>query len=250
MSSLLDKVDALAGWTAATPGACNGGRAMATDDPDLLGWPVIRAHFEEDGVFVFRHVPTADVARIRDRVADWGGTLHEWRIFHASADRIAANRTPKDAPEGYEFTTEARPDEDTVTEVMSFLSARGLKPFTRRILSGDISPSSLVTARTQDGTLAAVAFGHFCFTPPSIWDGTAWSGLVAVEESARGTGLGRAVSDAAIDAMIGTHGARAVVEYATADNMPSRRMIEGSGLRMRDDILTCAATAGSTPYTR
>ena len=41
MSSLLDKVDALAGWTAATPGACNGGRAMATDDPDLLGWPVI-----------------------------------------------------------------------------------------------------------------------------------------------------------------------------------------------------------------
>jgi hypothetical protein len=61
---------------------------------------------------------------------------------------------------------------------------------------------------------------------------------VAADEAARGTGLGRAVRDAAIDAMPNRNGPGAIVESAAANNAASRRMIEGSGPARRDDVVT------------
>ncbi|MEL7150379.1 MAG: hypothetical protein AAGK71_06580 [Pseudomonadota bacterium] len=248
--ALLAKIDRLQDWIAATPGACNGGRAMATDDPDVLGWDVIAEHLKEDGVFVFRHMPPDMVPVIEARVSELDCALHQWNVFHATVEEVASRRSPKPTPADHTIATETKPDHETVQQATDFLASRGLRPFTPRVLAGDISASALVTARNTAGRLTAVAFGHMPFTAPSRWTGMGWCGLVAVDETARGTGLGRAVNDASIDAMLHSHGAGGVFEYAAADNTASRRMIEGSGLRLRDDLVTCAATAGSTPYTR
>lgn len=249
-NALLAKIDSLHDWIAATPGACNGGRAMATDDPDLLGWDVIAEHLKEDGVFVFRHISPDAVPGIAARVSKMECALHQWNVFHGTMEEVASRRTPKPAPAGYSIAVEAIPDSATVKQTSDFLASRGLRPFTPRVLAGEISSSALVTARDTEGRLIAVAFGHMPFTEPSQWTGMGWCGLVAVDETARGTGLGRTVNDASIDAMLHTHGALGVFEYAAADNAASRRMIEGSGLRLREDLVTCAATVGSTPYTR
>ena len=247
---LLDRIDALSGWFATTPGASNGGRVVGTDDPDRLGWDVIERHLREDGVVTFRHVPVSAVDDIAARVAAWGFTLHSWRVFHGAAAAIPTRRRPAPPQAGHVIAVETRPPDATVSEAMAFLRAHGIRPFTARILAGRSGPSVLATARSAEGALAAVAFGHFCFNAHSLWHGTAWCGLVAVNPAARKAGLGRAVNDAVVDAMIARHGAAAVVEYAAEDNLPSRRMIEGSGLVLRDNVVSCAATAGATRFTR
>jgi hypothetical protein len=53
-----------------------------------------------------------------------------------------------------------------------------------------------------------------------------------------------------IDAMLARPGIFGVVEYAAEDNLPSRRMIEGSGLTLRHDIVTCAVSRSGTRPTR
>ena len=53
-----------------------------------------------------------------------------------------------------------------------------------------------------------------------------------------------------IDAMFARPGISGVVEYAAEDNLPSRRMIEGSGLTLRHDFVTCAASRSGTRSTR
>lgn len=248
----LHKVDHLADWTARTPGACNGGRVMATDAYDRLGWESIDPHLEEDGVFVFRYVLVEDVPALEAAVAARGATLHIWSLFYGRAGEIAAARRPRrDLPVDICLSAEERPSPETVAEAMGFLSGQGIMPYTARNLAGEISPSTLVTARAgPDGPLRAVAFGHFASNRYSPWHRTAWCGLVAVAPEARGIGLGRAVNDAAIGAMIGPHGAEAVVEFAAPDNRASRAMIEGSGLVLREDILSCAATRGAARFTR
>ena len=246
----LDKIDSLLRWAEETPGACNGGRAVATDDPDRLGWNVIETRIHEDGVFVFRHLTADDVERVRARVSEWGYDLHTWRVFHGVAGEIAAHRRSSTAPAGYQIAIETNARDETVSEVSGFLKIHGIAPFTARNLSGHAAPSALVTARDADGTLRATAFGYFAFNRFSPWCGTAWCGLVAVDQSARGSGLGRAVNDVSIDTMVNQHGAIGVVEYAAEDNIPSRRMIEGSGLTLRDDIVTAAATTEGTRHTR
>ncbi|WP_157961708.1 GNAT family N-acetyltransferase [Acuticoccus kandeliae] len=244
---LLDKVDRLHEWTRLTPGACHAGRAIGTDDPDRLGWDIIEQHAQEDGIFVFRHVPAETQPEIAARVGAWGFGLHSWRIFHGTADEIRARRRPSPTPAGYRIAVEAGPE--PLAEVMDFLRRQGIAPLTVRTLSGEAGPVALVVARDEAGAIGATAFGYFGFNAHSPWHRTAWCGLVAVDEAARGAGLGRAVNDAAIEAML-AHGAEAIVEYAAEDNIPSRRMIEGSGLVMREDILTCGATRGGARHTR
>lgn len=248
--ALLDKVDTFVDWTNTTPGACLGGRAIATDDPDALGWDIIKDHLLQDGMFVFRHVPVAAEAALEAKVKPWGYGLSSWRVFYGSPSDISTSRQPRRSTTDFDLTCETNASANTIADVMSFLRAHGMKPFSGQCLSGLASPSALVTVRGSNNALQAVAFGHFCFNAHSKWHGTAWCGLVAVDEKCRGSGLGRAVNDAVIDAMIDQHGATAIVEYAAEDNMPSRRMIEGSGLSLRDDILTYAATRGGVRNTR
>ena len=41
-------------WMGATPGACNPGRCLGTDDPDRLGWDNIFEILGRDKIFAFR----------------------------------------------------------------------------------------------------------------------------------------------------------------------------------------------------
>jgi len=237
---LLAKVERHLGWVASTPGAAQGGRIMATDDPDRLGWDVIEEHLREDSLFVFRHIAVADLSGIEERLAAWGYGAHLWRVFHGTAAGLPARRRPVALPRSYRIDAASRPSAATVAAASEFLARHGVRPFARSLLSGQAGPSVLVTARNAGGALRGVAFGHFPFNAHSPWHRTAWCGLVAVAETARGSGLGRAVNDAAIDHMI-RKGAGSVVEYAAEDNHASRAMIEGSGLVLREDLINIAA---------
>jgi hypothetical protein len=246
---LAAKIEALADWVAATPGAAQGGRLMATDDPERLGWDRIEAHLREDGLFAFRHIPVTACAAIESRLAALGFGAHVWRAFHGTAAGIPARRRPAARPVGYRIAAERRPSAATVAAAASFLDAHGIRPFVPVLLRGRAGPSILVTARNADGRLRALAYGHFPFNAHSPWHRTAWCGLVAVDAAARGSGLGRAVNDAAVDAMLHGLGADGIVEYAAEDNEASCRMIEGSGLVLREDIVNLIASpAGAARF--
>jgi len=238
------KVDRLAGWIAETPGAAQGGRFMSSDDPVLLGWEVIETHAREDGVFSLRNID----AGLHDAAARWAGRwgmeCHTWQVFFAQGSDIAGARRRSRMADSVTATVSARPPPQDVAAAIAFMQANGVVAFSPRILLGRAGPSALATARDETGHLQGVAFGYFPCNRFSPWHRTAWCGLVAVAETARGAGVGRAVNDLVVDAMIETHGAESVVEFVGAYNTASRRMVEGSGLRFRPDVVTCGISTG------
>src|SRR5690349_5789508 len=77
-------------WMRQTPGACNAGRFMGTDDPDKLGWDRIFATLGYDGVFGFRMIKAESVPPIREQLADRGYRLDTWDVFMGTTDSLPA----------------------------------------------------------------------------------------------------------------------------------------------------------------
>lgn len=65
----------------------------------------------------------------------------------------------------------------------------------------------------------------------SPFSGAAWVGLIAVDPTLRGMGLGKQVDAICNLAAVDELGASATMEFVARDNIPSRAMLEGCGLR-------------------
>jgi len=241
-------------WMNTTPGACNPGRSLGTDDPDRFGWDKIFEVLERDKIFAFRLMRSDQVDQIAKMLSKHGYRLDLWDVFiadRAESERrtssILANGLPEGFAERPQLESAGHPD---TKRVQSFMVANGVVPFSGSMLTGAFGPVTTVVILDEQGEVAAAAHGYLPHNKFSPHHESAWGGLVAVSPDHRGKGLGKYVNARMVSNCFSGLGAKTVHELVTESNVPSRRMVEASGLQL-DLTLKCGgATTGTGRFTR
>ncbi|NGO63389.1 GNAT family N-acetyltransferase [Rhizobium daejeonense] len=248
-----------AAFISATPGACQAGRMMSCDDPDLLGWPQIDAFLARDGVCGFRLIPAETVDDLKARLAERDYRLDTWDVFLGTREAaLAASEAilARGLPEGLDDL--AGPDDpegaDTV-RIQSLMAGAGVVPFSGSLLTGAAGPALTVVIGKRgdkgDGDIVATAHGYLPHNAHSPFHRYAWGGLVAVAESERGKGLGKHVNARMVRGVFRDLGATHVYELVSATNTTSRRMVEACGLNIESGLVCGIATpSGGAHFTR
>lgn len=238
------KSDRLTPWIMRTPGACLTGRLMGTDDPDRLGWDVIRRHLAEDGAFSFRWIDAGGRARIGEELAGHCRSIFGWDGFCGAA----AELRPNVEPGGSEIRAEIARGTATA-ELQGFLAAQGITPLSAAVMEGRICRARSVLLRDATGVPVAGGFVGMLQNAHSPLHDCAWAGLIASAPDHRGQGLGRRVTGALVRIATEEFGAARVMGFAAADNAASRAMLEGCGLRPANRA-AYVATLSDARFTR
>jgi GNAT superfamily N-acetyltransferase len=224
-----------------TPGLCSQGRMLGTDDPSALEPGFIERKLDEYGIFGFRLVTRDALERYVRPLEAKGYRVDTWNVLMGdAADVLPRVRAIVETGPG-EGLAEGEPltdPEDARTlRVQTFMAAQGVAPFPGAMLV-DGPKRITVTLVDADGALAAAAhayMGHNSFSP---FRSAGWVGMVAVDPSRRGTGLGRYANARAALAALERMGADRVYELVGETNVASRRMVEACGLSLRPDLVS------------
>lgn len=238
-----------------TPGAVFAARMSGTDDPERLGWDRIGTILRDEGAITFRMIPVDACSEVERRLAQIGCAIAWWDVFEGSRDEIKTACGDVLARPREDLVTVGPPaagDGNFLARVQAFMAECGVAPFPAQVLSGSLRPAALaVLADPEDGSIAATAFAYFPYNRHSVYRITAWAGLVAVRDDLRNRGVGVRVNALALREAVNTHGAERVQEYARTSNVPSCRMIERCGLRLRPDVRSgIAQPIGTGSFTR
>lgn len=219
----------------ATAGLCQTGRMMACDDLDRIGWDVIDAWLDRDGICGFRLIPTDRTEELRSRLARRDFRFDSWDVFvgdQASARAASEAIVSGGLPDGLtELESPTGPEDAYTARIQALMGAAGVVPFSGSMLVGAFGPATTVVVGDGDGALAATAHGYLPHNAHSPFHRYAWGGLVAVAESQRGKGLGNYINARMILGAFRELGATHVYELVSAANVPSRRMVAACGLR-------------------
>lgn len=231
-----------AGFIAATPGACQAGRMMGCDDPEMLGWDRIAEFVTRDGVCAFRLLDARQIKELKVQLARRDCRLDTWDVFIGDRERaLAASQTIISAgmPDGLaELKMTADPDDQLTESVQMFMAEAGIVPFSGSMLVGSVGPAATALIGNGDGTLVATAHGYLPHNVFSHFHRYAWGGLVAVSEKHRGKGLGKFINALIIRNVFERLYASHVYELVSAGDTASRRMVEACGLH-HDPAFVC-----------
>ena len=246
---LQKKSDRLTPWIMRTPGACLTGRVMGSDDPDRLGWRIILEHLQEDGVFSFRWIDHTGLEQIGRHVEKLGATIHGWQGYCRASDDLRAeiHGNVKLSPDDGLSCEEV--SRDKVAELQAFLSKQGITPLSGAVMTGDICRASSVAIRNDERKIVAAGFVGMLQNEHSPLHDHAWIGLIACDADQRGKGLGRLVTKELIRIALDKLGALHVVGFAASDNLASRSMLMGCGLRATEHA-SYVATLSDDRFTR
>ena len=132
-------------WTMNTPGACDPGRFLGTENPDTLGWDKVIEILKRDGAFGFRMIPSIDTAAISRRLKESECRIDFWDIFVADReDAVAAASTviASGLPEGYIYLPDLQDAESIETvKLQTFMAENGIAPFSGSKLAGLEGPA-------------------------------------------------------------------------------------------------------------
>lgn len=251
---LQERTDRSAKWISSTPGVCHSGRCTGFDDPERVGWETVFAVLQRDGVCSFRMIPVEKIDDLSDRVTGRGFSIGFWDVF--AADRNTALCAAKAVlgkglPDGFVDRDMPTDPEGTLTrELQGLMAQNGVVPFSGSMLTGQLGPATTAVVGHETGAVAAVAFGHFAHNPHSPYHRHAFGGLVAVAEAYRGKGLGTYVNARMVQSVFEDLGADHILEFVSATNIPSRRMVEASGLRLDPTVKGGFATVTADRFTR
>ena len=230
----------------ATPGACQAGRFMASDDPDKLGWAQISAFLDRDGICGFRLISADRVAKLRSHLRERNYRLDAWDVFLADrSTALAASEKllSRQLPDGLtEMEQPTDPEGEYIGRIQALMGTAGVVPFSGSLLAGALGRATTVVVGEANGTIAACAFGHLPHNAYSAYHRYAWGGLVAVTASQRGKGLGSYVNARMVITAFRDLDATHVYELVSATNIPSRRMVESCGLRLEPALVCGIAT--------
>lgn len=239
------KAEGHAGWAARTPGACNAGRLLGTDDPELLGWSRVLGHLATDRAFAFRMVPGHRVLKYSYRLDERGYGFCFFDVFQARADNVL--RAARDAladglPEGMFFTDPGEVDDALVRQCQECMVRNGVVPFYGALLAGRHGAAALVAVRNAEGRIVATGFSHMPHNEASPHHRAAWGGLVAVDKAERGRRLGVAVNAMLAERAVSLLGAERLYQLVPTTSTISRRMIARSGLIFDPETKCAIAT--------
>lgn len=240
------RAEAGAGFIAATPGACQTGRTMGSDDPWTFGWDRIDEFLQRDGMFGFRLIPASRLDDIRSRLAERNCRFDSWDVFLAddeTALSAAEAIVARGLPEGLvDLDRPTDPDSDYVARIQALMGAAGVVPFSGSLLVGALGPATTSVAGSRDGSMVAAAHGYLPHNGSSPYRTYAWGGLVAVAQAHRGKGLGNYINASMIVDVVRKLQATHVYELVSASNIPSRKMVEACGLHHEPGLVCGIAT--------
>lgn len=226
---------------ASTPGLYNGGRFIGVDDPDKLGWESVRDLLKrQKGVLGFRLITREQGRSVYPRVVGQGCRIDHWDVFAAGAGTI---RPAIDAilraglPDGLRLCDPLSDPEgaDTV-RVQRFVADNGVAPLPGSMLVDGPEQATVMVA-DREGAVVAAAYAYFAHNAHSPHHRNAWVGMIAVDPSSRGAGLGRYVNALAIRRALEELGAERVHAFVASTNESSRRMVQACGLLPEPDLL-------------
>ena len=241
-------------WTNATPGACNPGRFLGTDDPERLGWDVVADILEHDGFFGFRLIRASDIPEIQAKLAELGFRIDFWDVFAAPAETVLGQCHPiinQPLPEGLNWRSDADLREpDKIEQVQTLISNCGVVPLYADMMCGKAVPSVLCVLEDHSGKAIAAAYGYMPHNEHSLHRNNAWGGLVAVDTEHRGQRLGVLVNAKMAAMCVEQLGAQHLHELVSSSNDTSRRMVQRCGLVLDPHLKCGIATKGETRFTR
>lgn len=142
-------------------------------------------------------------------------------------------------PKGYSYFPELHEAESReMVKVQSFMVENGIAPFSGSKLADLDSPAVTIAIVDERNNLAAVAHAYLSYNKYSQYNRCAWGGLVAVSPSHRGMGLGKFVYAKMVYECFSRLDVESIHERVAASNIPSRKMVEASGLRL-DPTVKC-----------
>lgn len=239
--ALQSRTYALRDWVAATPGLYNAGRFYGVDDPDRLPWEALEQILQRDGILGLRMISTAQAERCFPKLEALGCRIDRWDIFVGEANAVDAARSAivsRGLPDGLRIAAPlAGPETDDTRRLQQFTADNGLAPFPGALLVLPAPVAATIVIEDAGGQIAAAGHAYFPHNALSPFHRHAWVGLVSVAPGARGQGLGAFVNALLVRAAVRDLGASHVYEMAAPDNLPSRRMIESSGLTLNPGLL-------------
>ena len=246
------RAEEVLGRASTTPGFCNGGRLVAVDDAERVGWAVILAELERDGALALRMLPSEGVPEATRLIVDAGFRIDFHETFTGGvlpALQISEEIVRGGPPPGVRHEPfPARGDHPFVAQVQEFMLANGIAPFAGSLLAGEHNVARTFVLTDAAGTIAATTY--LPHNASSRFHRYAWAGLVAVAPDMRGKSLGRYINACAVVAAFTDLGARIVYELVHETNEASRRMVESCGLSLDPFHKTGAATTGPDRFTR
>lgn len=236
-----------------TPGAVIHARAFSSDDPEQLGWNRLRRCMSEEGMVTLRGVDDTTIEAAKSELKQFEPKLHFWDLFMADAQRIedvCGAIIDQGLPEGIHLVNIAKITPSIAKDVQAFLSRNGVSPFSTDALLGTLFPARLVVLQGPDGTIAASGFAAMTHNLHSPFFNIAWVGLIAVDPSYRGLGLGKLVDAYANLAAVTELEAKGTMEFVARDNAPSRAMLESCGLRQVEGKFVVVLSTSADRITR
>lgn len=128
------------------------------------------------------------------------------------------------------------PEGAPVRRVQQFLLQNDIVPFSGAMLVGAVVPAITIALADEGGAVVACAHSYMPHNAFSPFCKAAWGGLVAVAESQRGRKLGRYVNGLMVEEAFAAINADMIYEIVSEANLPSRRMVEASGLRLAPNL--------------
>ena len=173
-------------------------------------------------------------------------------MFLADRARALAASEPiisKGPPDGLvDLERPSQAKDEYVVRIQTLMGAAGVVPFSGSLLVGAFGPATTVAVGDNDGTIVAAAHGYLPHNAHSPYRHYAWGGLVAVDGSHRGKGLGNYINACMIVSVFRDLGATHVYELVSASNVPSRRMVASCGLRQEPGLVCGIATPNESAH--
>lgn len=216
------------------PGAVVHARTFSSDDPAILGWGYLKRIMSEEGMVTLRGTDEATIRVAKDKLSEFDPKLHIWDLFMADADTIrdvCGAIVHGGLPDGVKRIPDNAMTPQKAQEVQAFLTEQGVSPFSTDALLGKLFPARLIALENSDDRIVAAGFAAMTHNLHSPFYNSAWVGLIAVDLSLRGLGLGKLVDAASNLAAVTELEAASTMEFVAQDNVPSRAMLESCGLR-------------------
>ncbi|WP_127597199.1 GNAT family N-acetyltransferase [Nitratireductor alexandrii] len=241
-------------WTMNTPGACNMGRLLGTDDPEQLGAVEIARVLERDGAFAFRMIAPDTAKQTSLQMAQLGYHVAYWDMFSADAHTaLQGSEAVLDGARASDVTVvwlDADADDAEAARFQRLMHENGITPFSASFLRGNFGHAVTVGLEDASGVLLACGHAYLPHNRFSRYARHAWCGLIAVAVAARRRGLGTLVNAISVRDAVRTLGATHIYEFVSPTNTASRRMVEACGLTPNTGLQGGIATRGQARFTR
>ena len=216
------------------PGAVVHARTFSSDDPAKLGWGHLKRIMSEEGMVTLRGADEATVEIAKEKLRDFDPKLHIWDLFMADAEIIrdvCGTIVQSGRPDGVTRISDDAMTPQKAQAVQAFLTDQGVSPFSTDALLGKLFPARLIALQNTEGKVVAAGFAAMTHNRHSPFCKSAWVGLIAVDPSLRGLGLGKYMDALCNLVAVDELRATSTMEFVAQDNAPSRAMLESCGLK-------------------